>query len=51
MYWAGGNFIHIKNSEVYRHILTLDLGINNGDVEDGDDLVNLLKALGYLGQR
>ena len=40
MYWSGGNFNHVKNSEVYRHILTLRLGINNGNMEDGDDLVN-----------
>jgi hypothetical protein len=42
MYWSGGNFNHVKNSEVYRHILTLRLGINSGNTEDGDDDGELL---------
>jgi hypothetical protein len=40
MYWSGGSFKNVKNSEVYRQILILRLGINNGNMEDGDDLVN-----------
>jgi hypothetical protein len=40
MYWVGENFNHVKNSEVYRHILTLRLGINSWNMEDGDDVVN-----------